>query len=277
MTYSSFDDSLTIIRPPRPTGSGSLFPYDHLRQGVEITNTRHLYIGTQPKLWAGTNNFNDVARTSGLVHHGVQLVTYGQAIGFVEYDGHSKFKDLPKFNPVLYIEMGDDYPLPIVFNDGPMQQDEASIEPLTIPFRLKTNEGPIYAHRIHAELEDGNNFLDPRRSANRVEQFIETQTPLTPVFFLDMGQEEFGHIRIDGFITATQRLTYPYDDTEQEIVANSVRTNQTDFTSLLISMEVNDDGDLRPFKQKSATAGFDSIGNICGTDSIAYNNMLRGI
>jgi hypothetical protein len=278
MTYNAFDDSRTIQRAPKPTGSGSAFPYDHLRQGVEINVTKHLYVGTQPKLWAGANNFNDIDVVTDVVTHQVNVVTYGQALGFIQFEGSSSFKDLPKFDPTSYITLGDDYPLPIVLNDGPMQQQEAIIEPFTIPFRLPTNEGPIYAHRVHAELEDGNNFLDPRRTANRVQQFVELEPPSTPVFFLDMGQEEFGGIRIDGFITATQRLTHPFDDTELEVVANSARTNDSNFTNQLIAMDVNNDDDLRPFKQKSATAGFVfSNANNTGTDSIAFGGTFRGV
>lgn len=276
MAFTAFDDTQTVVRTQAQAGaSGAVFPYDHLRQGVEITNTRHLYVGTQPKLWAGTNNFNDTAKTTNTVDHGVRIVTYGQALGFIEHDGHSRFKDLPKFDAATYLSMGDDYPKPILLNEGPMQQEECIIEPFVIPYRLKTNEGPIFSRRVRAELEDGNNFLDPGRSANRIQQFSEMRDPVTPVYFLDLGQEEFGGIRIDGFVTATQRLNYPFDDTQLESVVDKIDAEDSGLTGKLLELDINLDDDLRPFGYKSACAGF-VYGTSAGTDSIAFGGTTRG-
>lgn len=276
MSFTPFDDTLTPRRYPRATTSGSSFPYDHLRQGIEITTAKYLYAGSQPKFWAGANNFVGQTSANDTLDHAIKIVTYGQALGFVDYDGHSIFEDLPKYDPVSYITLGDDYPLPIVLNEGPMQQDEAIIEPFTIPFRLKTNEGPIYARSPGGELEDGNNFLDLKRGANRIEQFIDLQDPLTPVYFLDLGQEEFGNIRIDGFVTGTQRLSYPFDDTQQEFVVATATTTDETFIATLKDLDINNDEDLRPYKKKSANAGFCYVGSQMGTDSISFGGYIKG-
>jgi hypothetical protein len=281
MTFRAFDDSFNLYKPKSInttiTSNQVNFDYDHLRQGVEMTSAKYLYAGTQPKLWAGTNNFNDIDIQSDLISHQINISTYGQAVGFTEYEGNAAFEDASRFDPVTYIRARSTYPSTMSI-DVPMNKQEAIIEPFTIPFRLKTTEGPLYSHRICGELEDGNNFLDPFKSANRVQQFIELTAPTTPVYFVDIGQRNIGGITVDSFTGTTQRLTPPFDDTQLEFVANKVRTFDTSFTNKLIDMEVNNDGDIRPLKQKSATAGFvfgDSGEQ--GTDSIAFGGTFRGV
>lgn len=276
MSFTPFDDALTTIRPTRPTQSGSTYPYDHLRQGVEMTSTKHLYNGTQPKLWAGADNFSDVARGSNLVDHGIKITTYGQSVGFIDYDGHSLFEDIPKFDSTLYVEMGGAIDFGAEFNEGPMQQQEAIIEPLVIPFRLPTNEGPEYSHKIWGQLEDGNNFLDSTKSSNRIQQFIELKSSETPSFFLDSGGSQFGGIILDGYSVNTKKINRPFDDTQQKFVVNSIQTTDQTLISRLYDLDINLDDDIRPFETKSACAGFIFIGS-AGTDSIAFGGTTRGV
>src|SRR5690606_30726142 len=98
---------------------------DRFRQGVNVRLPQHLYKTTQPKIW------------SGRFDHQTKVITFGQARSFVEYDDSTIFREKPEFNPVWFIEDRENYPYPIIFNDGPQQEEEASIEPFTIPMRKK--------------------------------------------------------------------------------------------------------------------------------------------
>jgi hypothetical protein len=153
---------------------------DPFRQGVELRTAKQVYNTTQPKIWAGN-----------LQHH-VRTTTYGQARDFTQYDGSQNFQEKPIFDPVWYI-VDPNYPHPIIFNDGPMQEEEAIIEPFTIPFRIKNAaEGPFYAHSVRGSMEDGNNLDSLDGGTTRIEQFVEYNAPLTPRFFLDEGQSYIG-------------------------------------------------------------------------------------
>lgn len=153
---------------------------DRFRQGVNVRLPQHLYKTTQPKIW------------SGRFDHQTKVITFGQERSFVEYDDSTIFREKPEFNPVWFIEDRENYPYPIIFNDGPQQEEEASIEPFTIPMRKNNNEGPFYPRSIKASLEDGNGFDDLFGGTTRVEQFIDYSPPLDPRFFLDEGQSYWG-------------------------------------------------------------------------------------
>jgi len=279
MNIRPFDDSRQIVRAPKPTSSGPKFPFDHLRQGVELRNIKDIFNSTQPKLHAGFQNENDGEFITDRLSHVINLTTYGQALGTIARNDDIKFLDLPKFNPVAFIEMQDSYPYPILFNDGPAAQEEAIMEPLTIPFRLKTNEHPNYcAHRINGTLEDGNNFSGLDKGASRIQSYVELKPPTSPVFFLDMGCDDFGGIKIEGYISPNKRLIRPYDDTQQESIVNTIQTNDADFINALYQLDINNDEDLRGFELGCATAGFvygDNTPNI-GTNSVAFGGLLRG-
>lgn len=153
--------------------------YDRFRQGVSMRTGRHVYSTTQPKIWSGN------------LKHAIKVVTIGQARDFTEFENDPKFEELPEFNPVWYIQ-DPDYPFPIIFNNGPQQEEEAIVEPFTIPFRKTDVEGPFYPRTPKASLEDGNNFDNLDGGTTRVLQFIEYDPPREPRFFLDEGQEYYG-------------------------------------------------------------------------------------
>lgn len=153
---------------------------DRFRQGVNVRLPQHLYKTTQPKIW------------SGRFDHQIRIITFGQARSFVEYDDSIIFKEKSEFNPVWFIEDRENYPYPVIFNNGPQQEEEASIEPFTIPMRKNNNEGPFYPRSVKASLEDGNGFDDLFGGTSRVEQFIDYSPPLDPRFFLDEGQSYWG-------------------------------------------------------------------------------------
>lgn len=171
---------------------------DPYREGVNIRTARHRFNSTQPKLWAGNLN------------HYVTVRTIGQARSFTEFDNSAVFVDQPisvsnpthpaDFNPIQYIQ-DPEYPFPIIFNNGPQQEEEAIIEPFTIKFRRPSIEGQVTARSVKANLEDGNTFDSDQRAANRIEQFISFTPPNEPRFFLDEGEAYVGEVILDGILT----------------------------------------------------------------------------
>lgn len=154
---------------------------DRFRQGVSIRQHKHVYGSSQPKIWSGN------------IKHKTTVRTLGQARSFVEYDNSTAFVEKPEFDPVWYIDDDDySYPFPIIFNNGPQQEEEAIIEPFSIPMRKSENSGPYYPRSVKGTLEDGNSFDNLDGSTSRVEQFQEYNTPDEPRFFLDEGQQYFG-------------------------------------------------------------------------------------
>lgn len=272
--FTPFDDSQTVIYIPTDEDTGGIDTreIDLYRQGVELRTHHQRFVGNQPKLW------------SGALDHVVNTTTIGQARSFVEYENSLLFEDLPEFSPVAYIEQGTSYPLPIVMNDGPQQEEEAYMEPITIPFRKYTPEGPFYAHRVAGAIEDGNNFDTVYKNANRTAQFQDYLDPLQIRYFLDEGEQLWGtgdvqdKISTPGYTTGTERLLRAFDDTSLDDVPQSLSA-ATDLENVLLLMQMNLNGDLRPAGTRSANAnsfvyGRDS--SVYGTDSITFIGRTRG-
>ncbi len=240
--FSPYDDSTTgypastrigaqpehVIAIFNQSGSGmDTSAFDKFRQGVEMRIPKHVYGSTQPKLWAG--NLLQIPRT---------YLPYGEARTWTEYENTTEYYDntIP-FNPVQYIKSQNNnvntYPFPIYFNDGPQEGQEAIMEPLTIPFRAATSyvEGAFPARRPKGNLEDGNPTPDIPQSNNRVYQFIDYNSPLTPDPYLDAGQEYIGAGSIEdaiireGYVDFLLRLGDPFDDTETEVVVKQLQFN----------------------------------------------------
>lgn len=271
MTFTPFDDTQQRVREPELTKAGyDTSVWDAYRQGVEITTDRLRFISTQPKLWAG--------RTDGVI----ELVTYGQSLSSIDGNAtglESKFKDLPIFNPVAFITQGDSYPYPLIFNEGATQQEEAILEPLTIPFRRPTNEGPYYAHSVRASMEDGNDFDSfITKGSSRIQQFIDIQAPLAIRPFLDQGGDLIGNVKTDAYISSVERIAAPFDDTQSQHLSNKVPDSNPEIKNILLSNIVEDEESLIPFGQKSATAGYSytiTTNSRYGTDSIAFGGWAR--
>jgi hypothetical protein len=264
---------------------------DGLRQGVSLRTQRHVYGSVQPKIWSGN------------LQHFILVRTLGQARSFTEFDNSPLFVDIlptfdtgsigvgktpAHFNPVQYLT-DPLYPFPIIFNNGPQQEEEAIIEPLTIAYRRASNEGNTLRRTVKGSLEDGNNFDSDKGATNRIEQFVSFTPPSEPRFFLDEGAVYFGDnnglnpergIAIENFIPFIQREIVPYNETRNERIVERIRTNDPDFISVLKALKFDLDNDIREqFDKKSATAGSDVYGpdaGYIGTDSIAYVGRTRG-
>lgn len=286
LEYTPFDDSgqgrLNYIVAISQQ-SGSVYntkKYDAYRQGVEINTPNQLYKGNQPKIWSGN-----------LKHH-IKLVTYGQARSWTEYENSKIYDDtLIPFNPQLWIENPEQYPLPIYFNDGPQSEEEAIIEPLTIPYRKSPQEGAYPPRSSKGNLEDGNNFDNPLKATNRILQFIDYDDPLSKRYFLDSGEEYIGSlpgigIKIEGYVSYNERKGTPFIDTQDEEIVKQINIGSgsmvdSQFLSLLKLLSIELDEDIRNnYYQKSAAAGFSGVYGPqqarYGTDSLAFNGLLRG-
>lgn len=255
---------------------------DHLRQGVEMRTMKHWLGSNQPKIWSGN------------IQHITQIHTYGQARSWVEYDNTTLWQDNQiEFNPLQFITDNSTYPMPIVFNGGPMDGEEASIEPLTIPYRSDKSyiEGSHPVHCSRGNFEDGNPTSDNPQSNNRIMQFIEYDAPLTPNPFLDAGQQYIGAgalencIMVEGYVAYNIRHGKPFDDTHDEEIVKQLNIDistpgSIDFITQLKLLSVELDDDMREtYTQKSATAGFTVYGPgqaRYNTDSIAFINTMRG-
>jgi hypothetical protein len=195
------------------------------------------------------------------------------------------------FDPVQYINSGKNYPFPIYFNNGPMQEEEAIIEPFTIPYRKDYIWGANPPRGVHAELEDGNNFADPKKGSSFIKQFIDYNPPLDPYYFLDDGQQYFGtsvtsSVIINGYSPILIRNIDPFNDTNDEKIVAQISSSlddtiaNMDFIAQLKLLHIELDDDIREtYTQKSATAGYSVHGpqqSLYGTDSIAFTGWLRG-
>lgn len=132
--FTPFNDSPQVVYIPTNTGTGGIatLEIDPFRQGVEIQTNSRKFFGIQPKLWSGNDG------------HYTTLNIIGQARSFTEFTNTPLWTELPIFDPVAYLSLASSYPLPIIFNDGPQQQEETTMEPISIPFKKHTNEGPFF-------------------------------------------------------------------------------------------------------------------------------------
>lgn len=270
--YFPFDDSERVYYVPTDEGTGGsdTLATDRFRQGTELQTNRQRFMGMQPKIWSGD------------LDHVINVTTVGQARSFTEYENSKVFEDLPIYNPVTYIILGANYPLPIVFNNGPQQEEEAYVEPLTIPYRKNSPEGPFFAHRVAGSVEDGNNLDSIWRYTNKITQFVDLDEPLVVRPFLDEGTFYWGSptegIVVDGYISTQQRLVRPFDDTSIDDVVQNISNISSDMADVLLRMNVNLNGDIRPSRTKGTPAGTDIYGPYSsgGIDSIAFSGVARG-
>lgn len=245
--------------------------YDPFRQGVEIRNNRQLFIGMLPKMWAGN------------LCHAVQPSAIGQVRSFTEYDNSPRFEEKPKYNPVLYLT-DPNYPLPLIFNEGPQQEEIASMEPFIIPFKKPDTYSNFFPRAPHGTAELGGNTHDignGRFGTEALEQFEDYQMPGVSNPFYEEGEQYFGGVLIEGFIEPNLKTVTPFDDTIfDQFIDQQIQTNSTDFMEILKNRDINLDEDIRQvYRRRSKSAGYDVYGSnaaLYGTDSVAYHGLVRG-
>lgn len=279
-----FDDSQQVIKYlPRTTTNPAIDTraFDGYRFGVELRNFGDIYNATQPKIWGG-----EFDQTGSVVHE-QDITTYGQAVTFTSFFDSHLFIDNPKFNPVAYVALGNSYPLPIMFNDGPQAQQEAIIEPFTIPQRFNDVESLDVARTVRATVEDGNELDGRNKGTSIVEQFIELSSSMVVRPWLDEGELRYGSatypssaIIMPGYLSKAQKQLQPFIDQTNDYYNSYITAlTNTTMSGAMMQLEFNSNNDIRPLNKKSAAAGHDVYGPSqarLGTDSIAFVGRIRG-
>jgi hypothetical protein len=269
LSKAATDSELSLGNPAINTSE-----VDQFRQGVEISTQSYRFKGLY-KIWSG--------QLKGIT----RVITYGQPVSFTEFENSMAWEENDKFNPVAFIELGENYNFPIVFNDGPSQAQEAIVRPLSIPF-LERSTDLESAHDIRASLEEGNQdtrFLGGH--SDRISQFINFRDKRDFVPFLDDGVSYIGNgsilndIITPGFLNEGISTIPPYDDLGNEKIISKIQTTNNTLLSLArVSLSFNLDEDIREINEiASMPAGWDSYGpnqRIYGTDSLAYLGIVRG-
>jgi len=280
--YIPFDDSRSgaVKKAAAESAAVDLNPIDttaidHLRQGIEVTTQAHRFKGAF-NLWAG--NINGFVR----IH------TLGQPVSFTEDENSKIWGEDEIFDPIRFIVLGQDYPLPIILNDAPQQGREALLRPFVISFMTNGAEAEV-AHTVRGSVEDGNQDL--RRLSgftSQIRQFVDFRNQNDFIPFLDMGQLYYGQSgHVTGSIISPNYLnegemTYaPYDDLGPQKIINKLPVVADALRAVLYtSPSIDLDEDLRTYHDiKSATAGWDVYGPKAaeyGTDSIAFSGYFRG-
>lgn len=279
-----FDDSRQVTRRvPMSTSNPAMdtLETDPYRMGVELRNFGDVYGSTQPKIWGGAFD------QTGSLTHEQDITTFGQAVSFTSFFNTPAFNESPKFNPVAYILLANTYPMPIIFNDGPQAQQEAIIEPLTIPQRFDNIDSHDVAHASRGSLEDGSDLDGRGRGTALFEQFIEYNVPTSPRPWLDQGEERVGDnanksiaIVRPGYLTQVQRIAFPWTDQTNGYLQSQIKGfSDTTMSGALQKLSINNDQDLRPIGKRSASAGSTVYGPgqaRTGTDSLAFLGKIRG-
>jgi hypothetical protein len=248
---------------------------DHLRQGIEVTTYAHQFKGAF-NLWAGN------------IKGFVRIHTLGQPVSFTEEENSKIWKEDDIFDPINFIVLGQNYPLPIILNDAPQQGVEALLRPFVISFMTNGAEAEV-AHTSRGSVEDGNQDLRVLAGkTSQIRQFIDFRNQNDFIPFLDTGQLYYGQSgNITGSIISPGHLndgemTYaPYDDLGPQKIINKLPSVSDALRAVLYtSPSVDLDEDIRTYHDiKSAPAGWDVYGpgqGQYGTDSLAYIGYFRG-
>lgn len=285
--YTPFDDTnskqqVALAKARQNTKDGmDTSAFDIWRQGVELTDSKFVYGSSQPKIWAGN--------TLGIT----DIVVYGQAPSWVDYEGTIAFDDtVYERTPLQTAQFASVSEVFTQTEDGPMYRLEAIMEPLTIPGRVNINDlNPERSFR--ASIESGNPDDDYQlgSSTDVVSSFVEYKDNKQTRYFIDGGVKYYGAGAQDQRIVTpgtrsnkVESNKYGFDDLTDLTLINSLNIgtggNSTTFKQTITLLQINLDEDLRNnYEVRSAACGGDVYGAnqaIYGTDSIAYMGTYRG-
>jgi hypothetical protein len=269
MAITPFDEGTIVRTTTAPVSGGYADPeVDKFRQGVEITTERHRADGVLLRL-----------NTTRNLNHQVEPNIFGQDGMFTLNE--NLFVDGDRHDPSQRVNTSS---LEAVA-DGPFSFNGV-IEPLTIRDKVTGLgvESPFFAHDVFGNLQGGNE--DPLKRSDQILQFIPLPAVSASVQEPWLDSEETagstnGAIRIPGYIMDEVRLIRPFDDSASGTLFSGApgegrAANNQDVVDALRDMTGSVDNDFRPFKHKSATAGFIYENNTeIGTDSIAFGGLKR--
>lgn len=261
-----------VTRPAFPTShtSGSnTTAIDHLRQGVEVTDDKHRYIGTLPKLGSGNDD------------HEISLITFGQSQEFL---ANTMFEELVRFDPVVYINDQDVLMFPLVQSNASVSDPErfgGFIEPLSMGSRdllLSITEFEPYGIRAH--LQDGND--DSFGSADRIMQSLEhTERRQVRDVYIDAASTvgSGSYISIPGEVIGDEKVIEPFDELQGPIRAIESGTlaliSSPSIRAVVSAMTGSASDSFMPYGFKSQGAGYTYDFNQIGTDSLAFGGLKR--
>lgn len=319
--YGKTNRNLTV------SGGINTTPIDSFREGVNLRTTQDIYNSLQVKVVFEDGAQSMETKPNGELTHQSTFITFGQSGDITQYTGNRAFRDqisgvegTVPYNSssqfsrtALYLiengliaegllQIEDVYP--IYLNGGPQYQEEAIIEPLTIPNRLYTNESvQELAKGVFAFLESGNPGEERRFGTDIVEQMQFRSLTTTFRAYLEQGAD---YILITG---SNGEVTNVVDISPNNILDQGFFPKQSPWVaqengeyfpdligaSDLLSVPVTSstgivqpfysnnyeisDSELQTRDQKSTTAGYSYYGgnaSIYGTDSIAFGGYYRG-
>jgi|MDTB01.1.fsa_nt_gb hypothetical protein len=200
------------------------------------------------------------------------------------------FEDMPGFNPVTFIYDGGCsmiYPY-ILFNVSMRDPDQMDgvIEPLAIRSRASRNsiDWPHEAHDVSGYLMDG--AEDSRGYSCPIMQQINLRPTLFEPFEDGTLQELVGttvsgSIRREGFLHNSPEVILPFVDSTDYVDAYKhmadVRLDLSEASvfKMVLTSRTGSIDDMNLRDHKSSTAGFEYLGALDGTDSIAFGGLKK--
>lgn len=279
-----FDGESVIADIQSVTGSSDTSAVDALRQGIECTRTAHFFNSMQPKLFVN-DSFRD-----GTISHRLPQSTFGIAPSFIEFNHSTRVNDSDKFDAVAFLESEGTYPTPILSNYGPKQNEEATLEPLTIANRkMPDNEGRYKAHAVYGAVEAGSSFDRGIVGVKILEQAVRVGQQNSWETLVEDGEYQFGteggSVTIPGFYKSGKTLIDPVIDwsTAERYAASTLDSAEPLLEAFLKLAGVAQAGgtsqEAKQFTKKLVVAGTDVYGpraTELGSDSIAYAGWIRG-
>lgn len=264
-TTGSFEPFSDVLLEQKEKTSGSVpntdtSAIDRYRQGIELQTRAQLYETIQPKIWGGTVSY------TGKLNHQQDYWALGQAKDFTSVEGQTTFTDNPEFNPVLYLNLGVQYPYPILFNGGLQEQQQAIIEVVKTPFRFPSLTN--FSDEATAKGFDWNQYVS----------FYSPVATSSFTAFLDQGTVVLASASVD-YQLSEKTTTEAYTDA---INVTSTKYDSLDesFKTAMSYLSASSDDGFLPYKKKSTNTGACGLYGMniqkYGTDSIAFIGRARG-
>lgn len=218
------------------TSYNSVAQINKFRQGVEL-NGQKVINSAQPKIWSGHRD------ASGSIDNKLKNLVIG-APNSTTVAGERIFNDLRReYNSIDYLQLGNSFPLPVVFNGGPENlYGRGIIEPLTIEDRLPTNESiKSISHTIKAFYDEvsSHKWFGKLRGSNKiVKSYNPSETLNSP--FIDFSGYCFGSGNPSGsvvlgnsFFDISLATIKPYNDTSCDVAISRSYGNHLENTTML--------------------------------------------
>jgi len=243
------------------TGSIDTTLIDGFRQGVEITQAKHFYVGNILKMHAGEPG------------HVLRKNFYGADRNFLL---QNEFKELDYYNAITYINNQDSVTYPLVTHDSNETENynfNGVIEPLTIRAiaAFFSIDVPFEAHSLKGTLMDGNHDITTATSRILNVKLKKENYKIPPwVDLIDM-MGTVKKVPTIGFFNDDKTYVNPFNDSSNKVQLSTNLPNDmiSSVTQLIESTENHVSEN-----EISAACGwmYDDIWSK-GTDSITFGGL----